>query len=311
MAANPNRFPFAHTYSIVARDAQTDDMGVAVQSHWFSTGSVVTWGAAGVGVVATQSMVLKSYGPQGLTLMRSGVAAPTALFALLQADSNREVRQVAMVDQSGQVAVHTGSRCIAHAGHEQGEGFSAQANMMLNATVWHAMAAAFQTAVGSLAERLVTALAAGQDAGGDVRGQQSAALLVVSGIKPENAWEGVLVDLRVEDHPHPVSELKRLLTIHRAYDWMNKGDEFLADGEVDQALIAYRTAAELAPDMDELPFWHAVTLADLGRLEEAIPIFRAVFEQNSNWAELAARLPAAGLLRDDAEMMKRILALRL
>ena len=309
MTASSNRFPFAHTFSIVARDALTGEMGVAVQSHWFSVGSVVAWGEPGVGVVATQSMVEKSYGPQGLALMRTGVSALTALPALLQADANREVRQVAMLDRLGQVAVHTGTRCIACAGHVLGESFSVQANMMLNDTVWPAMAQAFHAASGPLAERLVTALEAAQSAGGDIRGQQSAALLVVSGTAGEHPWEGILVDLRVEDHPQPVAEIKRLLAIHRAYDWMNQGDEFLANGEVEQALQAYRSAAELAPDMDELPFWHALTLAELDRMDEAAPIFSGVFRSNPNWAELVKRLPTAGLLKDDPELMQQILAL--
>ena len=310
MAAKPNRFPFAHTFSIVARDPSTGEMGVAVQSHWFSVGSVVAWGEPGVGVVATQSMVEKSYGPQGLELMRIGISAPAALPALLQADDNREVRQVAMVDSLGRVAVHTGVRCIACAGHVQGEGFSVQANMMLKDTVWPAMAEAYSGAAGSLAERMLVALEAAQAAGGDVRGQQSASILVVSGTTSAKPWEGILVDLRVEDHPQPVPELKRLLGIHRAYEWMNQGDAFLTEGQVEHALHAYRSAAELAPDMDELPFWHALTLADLDRMDEAAPIFKAVFQVNPNWAELVKRLPAAGLLRDDPELLQQILALR-
>lgn len=309
MAAKLNRFPFAHTFSIVARDPSTGEMGIAVQSHWFSVGSVVAWGEPGVGVVATQSMVEKSYGPQGLELMRIGISAPAALPALLQADDNREVRQVAMVDSQGRVAVHTGLRCIACAGHIQGDGFSVQANMMLRDTVWPAMSEAYTGATGSLAERMLAALEAAQAAGGDIRGQQSASILVVSGTVGARPWEGILVDLRVEDNPQPVSELKRLLGIHRAYEWMNQGDAFLAEGQVELALHAYRSAAELAPDMDELPFWHALTLADLNRMDEAAPIFEAVFRGNPNWAELVKRLPAAGLLRDDPELLQRILDL--
>ncbi len=310
MAAKLKRFPFAHTFSIVARDPSTGEIGVAVQSHWFSVGSVVAWGEPGVGVVATQSMVEKSYGPQGLELMRIGITAPAALPALLQADDNREVRQVAMVDSQGRVAVHTGARCIECAGHIQGDGFSVQANMMLKDTVWPAMAEAYSGAAGSLGERMLAALEAAQAAGGDIRGQQSASILVVSGTASAKPWEGILVDLRVEDHPQPVSELKRLLEIHRAYEWMNQGDAFLAEDQVEQALHAYRSAAELAPDMDELPFWHALTLADLNRMDEAAPIFKSVFQVNPNWAELVKRLPAAGLLRDDPELLQRILALR-
>jgi len=309
MIGHRQRFPFAHTYSIVARDPLTGDMGVAVQSHWFSVGSVVAWGKPGVGVVATQSMVEKSYGPQGLALMQTGVSAKSALTALLTANANREVRQVAMLDRTGPVAVHTGSRCIACAGHETGDGFSAQANMMRTDTVWHAMAEAFHGSTGLLADRLMGALEAAQSEGGDIRGQQSAAILVVSGIAPEKAGDGFLVDLRVEDHPQPVVELKRLRTVQKAYDWMNQGDEFLADGDVDRALIAYRTAGEMAPDMAELPFWHAVTLAELNRVPEALAIFKSVFEVNPDWAQLVRRLPAAGLLRDDPQMMSQILAL--
>lgn len=309
MAAKPNRFPFAHTFSIVARDPSTGEMGIAVQSHWFSVGSVVAWGEPGVGVVATQSMVEKSYGPQGLELMRIGISAPAALPALLEADDNREVRQVAMVDSQGRVAVHTGARCIACAGHIQGDGFSVQANMMLKDTVWPAMSEAYTGATGSLAERMLAALEAAQAAGGDIRGQQSASILVVSGTADARPWEGILVDLRVEDHPQPVLELKRLLGIHQAYEWMNQGDAFLAEGQVEQALHAYQSAAKLAPDMDELPFWHALTLADLNRMDEAAPIFEAVFRGNPNWAELVKRLPAAGLLRDDPELLQRILDL--
>lgn len=308
MADKTNRFPFAHTFSIVARDPETGAMGVAVQSHWFSVGSVVAWGEPGVGVVATQSMVEKAYGPRGLALMREGVPVKTALAGLLQADENPEVRQVAMVNKTGQIAVHTGSRCVAFAGHENGDGFSVQANMMHNASVWPAMAEAYRTTRGSLAERLMAALEAAQSAGGDIRGQQSASMLIVSGDAGERPWEGILLDLRVEDNPQPLKELRRLLTVHQAYEWMNKGDEFLTSDRVEDALLAYQTAHKMAPDFDELPFWHALTLADLGRMEEAAPIFREVFRTNPNWAEMVKRLPAAGLMKDDPAVMQQILA---
>ncbi|WP_424913400.1 DUF1028 domain-containing protein [Thermanaerothrix sp.] len=304
------RFPLAHTFSIVARDPQTGWMGVAVQSHWFSVGSIVAWGEAGVGVVATQSMVEISYGPRGLALMRSGLSAPVALQALLQMDEGREVRQVAMVDAQGRVAVHTGARCIEAAGHYQGDGFSAQANMMKDARVWPAMAQAYQEKRGDLAERLLAALEAAQAVGGDIRGQQSACILIVKGERTTQPWEGVVMDLRVEDHPQPIAELRRLVTLHRAYQQMNAGDAHLAEGRVEAALEAYRQAALMAPEIDELPFWHAVTLAELGRLDEALPIFKQVFARNSDWAELLTRLPAAGLLRQDEAMLQAILAQR-
>ncbi|WP_299024951.1 DUF1028 domain-containing protein [uncultured Thermanaerothrix sp.] len=306
-----SRFPLAHTFSIVARDPETGWMGVAVQSHWFSVGSIVAWGEAGVGVVATQSMVEISYGPRGLTLMRAGLSAPIALEALLQMDEGRDVRQVAMLDAQGQVAVHTGARCIEAAGHYQGDEFSVQANMMKNTSVWPAMAEAYTSARGDLADRLLAALEAAQAAGGDIRGQQSACILIVKGERTERPWEGVIMDLRVEDHPQPIAELRRLVTLHRAYQQMNAGDAHLAEGRVEEALEAYRRAAEMAPHLDELPFWHAVTLAELGRLEEALPIFKHVFARNPDWADLLTRLPAAGLLRRDEAMLQAILAQRL
>lgn len=308
MTTNSDRFPFAHTFSIVARDPESGEMGVAVQSHWFNVGSVVAWAEPGVGVVATQSIAEKAYGPRGLALMREGVPPDAALEALLQADEHPEVRQVAMLNNKGEVSVHTGSRCIAFAGHETGAGFSVQANMMHNAGVWPAMAEAYRQTGGPLAERLLAALDAAQAAGGDIRGQQSASMLVVSGEGSDRPWDGILIDLRVEDHPQPLQELRRLFSIHQAYDWMNRGDEFLADGDVEAALAAYRTAAAMAPDIDELPFWHALTLAELDRMDEAAPIFQVVFRSNPNWAELVKRLPDAGLLKDDPALMQRILA---
>ncbi len=298
----------AHTFSIVARDPETGAMGVAVQSHWFSVGSVVSWAEAGVGAVATQSLVEVSYGPLGLALMRAGKSAPQALEALLVVDPERDLRQVAIVDAQGRVATHTGAKCIADAGHETGDGFSVQANMMANPHVWPAMARAYRQAAGDLAERMVAALEAGQDAGGDIRGRQSAAIRIVKPTSTGRPWADTVVDLRVEDHPEPIAELRRLVTLHRAYEHMNRGDDFLGEGKVEQALEAYRTAAQMAPDVEEMPFWHAVTLADLGRVEEALPIFRTVFARNRDWAILVARLPRSGLLRDDPDMMARILS---
>ncbi len=302
------RFPLAHTFSIVARDPESGDMGVAVQSHWFSVGSVVAWGEPGVGVVATQSMVEMSYGPKGLALMRTGVPAPAALDALLRADEGRELRQVAFLDSANRIAVHTGRRCIAEAGHISGEGFSVQANMMKYDTVWPAMAEAYRGAGGDLAERMLAAMDAAQVCGGDVRGQQSAAILIVKGKPTGLIGEDRVMDLRVEDHPQPLAELRRLVNIHRAYTLMNRGDAFLGEGDVPAALQAYRAAAGIAPELEELPFWHAVTLADMDRVEEALPIFREVFTRNPDWALLVQRLPKAGLLKDDPAVMARILS---
>lgn len=297
----------AHTFSIIARDAQTGQLGVAVQSHWFSVGRLVCWAEAGVGAVATQAMVNVNYGPLGLERMRRGLSAPEALAELLAADEGRELRQVAMVDAQGRAAAHTGTQCIAEAGHEIGAGFSAQANIMANDRVWPTMAQAFRQARGNLAERLLCALEAGQDAGGDLRGKQSAALLVVAGKPTPEPWTGVIVELRVEDHPEPLAELRRLLHLHRAYEHMNQGNALLGENRTEEALAQYRLAAQMAPNIPELPFWHAVALADVGRLDEALPIFRDVFARDPNLALLLQRLPASGLLRAEAQVIDRIL----
>jgi uncharacterized Ntn-hydrolase superfamily protein len=259
-----------------------------------------------VGAVATQSVVEIAYGPKGLALMEQGSPAPDALAQLVTEDEGRDLRQVAMVDAQGRVAAHTGPHCIAEAGHVVGDGFSVQANMMLNDSVWPAMARAYREAQGNLAERLLQALEAAQDAGGDVRGEQSAAILIVPAEATDKPWEDVVMELRVEDHATPIAELRRLVTLHRAYDRMNRGDELLGKGETEAALVEYRAAAEMAPDIAELPFWHAVTLADIGKLDDALPIFRDVFARDPNLALLVQRLPASGLLKDDAEMMERI-----
>ena len=302
------RFPFAHTYSIVARDPISGEMGAAVQSHWFSTGSIVLWGEAGVGVVATQSMVEASYGPLGLELMRAGKTSHQALQSLLASDEGRELRQVSMLDGLGRVSAHTGARCIPAAGHIVGEGFSVQANMMLNDSVWPAMADAYRAYQGSLTQRLLAALKAAQTSGGDIRGQQSAAILVVKGVSSGRSWVDRLVDLRVEDHPAPLDELARLVDVHSAYTLMNRGDELLALNDIEGALAAFSAAAHLYPNNPEMPFWHAASLAEMGRLDEALPLFSGVFAADPNWRELARRLPGVDLLKVDAASLARILS---
>lgn len=299
-----------HTFSIVAKDPVTKRLGVAVQTHWFAVGSVCPWAEAGVGAIATQSMVEVSYGPLGLNLLREGKTASQALQQLIADDEQRALRQVAIVDNAGNIAVHTGDRCIAAAGHIARDNFSVQANMMVDAGIWPAMAEAYQKTTGEFEERIMAALHAAQTAGGDIRGRQSACMLVVEGEKTEEPWKHVVRNIRVDDHPEPLQELARLLKIDWAYERMNKGDEFLSKNETDAAMLEYQAAAELAPGLDELPFWEAVTLADSGRIEAALPLFRQVFHSNPNWAELVKRLPAAGLLKDDKKMMQKILSVR-
>ena len=295
-----------HTYSIVARDPVTGDLGVAVQSHWFSVGSAVPWAEAGVGAVATQSFVDPSYGALGLELMRAGRSAPDAMKGLLAADPDREVRQVAMVDASGKVAAHTGAKCIPAAGHEVGEQFSVEANLMDRSTVWPAMAKAYRTAKGDLADRLLAALRAAEAEGGDIRGRQSAAILIVKAKSTGRPWEDRLFDLRVEDHPAPLDELARLIRLRRAYILMDQGDAFVTAGDWAGAKGAYGGAARLAPEVAEMPFWHAVALVNGGKVEEALPIFKAVFAREPAWRRLVPRLPAAGQLPGDPVLLKRI-----
>jgi uncharacterized Ntn-hydrolase superfamily protein len=299
-----------HTYSIVARDPVSGELGVAVQSHWFRVGAIVPWAGAGVGAVATQSFAEPGYGPRALALLRSGLPAGDALQALLAADPGRDVRQVAVLDAAGRVAVHTGARCIPAAGHQTGDGYGVQANMMMRDAVVPAMARAYEEAGGALAERLVSALEAAQAAGGDIRGQQSAALLVVQPEATGRPWLDRAVDLRVDDHVTPVAELRRLLTLHRAYQHMNDGDHAMERGDMRAALQHYQSAAALAPDHLEISFWHAATLAGNGQVDQAIPWFRNVFAAEPGWMELLRRLHVAGIVPDTPEgraLVERIL----
>jgi uncharacterized Ntn-hydrolase superfamily protein len=298
-----------HTFSIVARDPKTGDLGVAVQSHWFAVGGDVTWAEPGVGAVATQSFVDPSYGPHGLERMRAGAAAPEVLAALLAADKGKDVRQVAMVDAQGHVAAHTGAKCIEFASDHVGDGYSVQANMMGTADVVPAMAKAFEATPGDLAERMLAALDAAQAAGGDVRGCQSAALLVVRGTRSATPWSDKLFDLRVDDSAEPLVELRRLVTLARAYDQMNQGDLAVEHGDMSAALTHYGTAAKLGDDAPEMLYWQAVSLASKGRVDDALPLFRKVFAAEPRWIELTRRLIKPGLLPDTVEgraMVERI-----
>ena len=297
-----------HTYSIVARDPATGELGVAVQSNWFSVGSLVPWAEAGVGAVATQSFVDPAYGKLGLDLMRAGKSAPDALKSLVAGDDGRDVRQVAMVDARGNVFAHTGAKCIEAAGHFVGKDYSVQANLMLNGKVWPAMSRAFEATKGDLAERMMAALDAAQIAGGDIRGKQSAALVVVTGKPTGRAWADRVFDLRVDDHAEPLKELRRLLTLQRAYNHMNAGDLAVERKDNETALREYAAAEKLVPGNSEMVYWHAVALVNMNRVDEALPLFRRVFSADRNWLTLTPRLVKSGLISDDAKLMERILA---
>jgi uncharacterized Ntn-hydrolase superfamily protein len=345
-AASSQRRP-DHTFSIVARDPQTGEIGVAVQTHWFAVGSRVPWAEAGVGAVATQSFTDPSYGKLGLDLMRAGKSAPDALNALLISDQGQNVRQVGMVDATGIAVAWTGANNIQSAGHLaggvpeirsgcgygffggspgnqtriinpcltlKGRDFAVQANLMLNDKVWPAMAKAYEEAKGDLADRMLAALDAGQAAGGDIRGRQSAALIVVKAKSSGKPWNDRIFDLRVDDHLEPLKELRRLLTLQRAYNHMNAGDDAVERKDNDTALREYAAAEKLVegqPNIDksrlaEMKFWHAVALVTMNRVEESLPLFKQAFALEPNWRVLTPRLPKSGLLPDDTKLIERV-----
>jgi uncharacterized Ntn-hydrolase superfamily protein len=275
------------TYSIVAFDPSTGELGAAVQSHWFSVGSLCAWARPGVGAVATQSVVAPAYGPDGLDRLASGDSASEALAGLLDADALAAVRQVAIVDCAGRTAVHTGAGCIPCAGHQLGENVSCQANMMARDTVPRAMVEGFEAAAGDLADRLVAALQAAEGEGGDVRGRQSAALVVVPAEAPP--WRARF-SLRVEDHPDPVTELARLVRLGRAYELAGAADELLASDRAAEAGRLYERAAELAPESDELLFWAGLARAHGGDVQGGVAAVRHAAEVNPDWVVLLERL---------------------
>lgn len=308
MAQKTYKDQFAHTFSIVARDKASGEMAVGVQSHWFSVGTIVAWGKSGVGVVATQSFVNPAYGPKGLQLMEEGISATEALEKLTAEDEGRDFRQVGFLDATGNVSSFTGEKCVQSAHHFIGDNFAVQANMMLNDKVVPAMAKAFESYSNlPLAERVVKVLFAAQEAGGDIRGKQSAALLVVNAQPVENIWQDKKVDLRVDDSPEPLLELERLLTVHRAYDHMNRGDLAVEVNDMDTALAEYGAAGQLFPDNLEMKYWTAIALANNNRLEEALPIFKTVFAKDSNWKTMTSRLPKSGLLTVSQNDLKKIM----
>lgn len=287
----------AHTFSIVARDPVTGEMAVGVQSHWFSVGTAVSWGQAGVGVVATQSFVKVSYGFLGLELMNNGKTAPDALKELLAADEGREVRQVAMIDANGNVNAYTGKNCIDYAGNIVGKNYSVQSNMMLGDKVNAAMAKAFEGSEGKpLAERVLLSLQAAQAVGGDIRGKQSAAILVVAGKKNMENRNERLIDLRVDDNKAPLDELDRLLRLYRAYDHMNNGDLAIEKNNMKLAMDEYGAAMKMFPANLEMQYWTAITLANNKKIIEASKLLQKIYSKDANWRELTRRLPKVNLL---------------
>ncbi|HPR41467.1 MAG TPA: DUF1028 domain-containing protein [Candidatus Methanofastidiosa archaeon] len=297
------------TYSIVAMDPDAGIMGVGVQSHYFSVGSVVPWVKAGKGAVATQAMAETSYGFRGLELMSQGLSAPRALNCLLDEDSFPDTRQVAFLDINGGVEAHTGASCIPEAGHHIGEGFSCQANMMEHDTVWDAMADAFIDSEGdTLDKRILSALKAAEAEGGDIRGKQSSAIVISRIQSSAKPWQDTLMDLRVEDSTRPIDKLDRFIKLHKCYGLADRGEELMGKGEVEEAFRYYELASETCPENHEVMFWRAVTLSQAGEEKEAMNLFRALFLSEPQWRELLMRLTRCGMFEEEMArgMLRRI-----
>jgi uncharacterized Ntn-hydrolase superfamily protein len=301
----PTADQLVHTYSIVAREPDTGQLGVAVQSHYFAAGSVVTWAEAGVGAVASQASSDPAYGKLGLDLMRARKSAPDTLAGLVASDAMQAVRQVAMVDALGRVAAHTGSITIPEAGHIVGDGFSVQANMMLKNTVWPAMAEAYRATKGELVDRFLAALDAAEAEGGDIRGRQSAAILIVEAKSTGRPWVDTIFDLRVDDAPEPLAEIRRLVAVRRAYIHMRLGNEAAQRADLEATEREFTAAERLIGDNPEMRYWHAIALLQHGKLDDGLAILREVGRRDRNWIELTLRLPDF-ISRADASLKDRV-----
>jgi len=297
----------AHTYSIVAVDLERDEIGVAVQSHWFSVGSAVPWIESGVGAVATQSFTNPAFGPQGLGLLSKGYTPKEVIKNFRENDIDIETRQVAVIDIMGNSAAYTGNRCVKDAGHIAGKGYSVQANLMKNDRVWPAMAESFEKSSGPLAERMLSAMETAESTGGDLRGKQSAVLLVYRRNSSGRPWEDRIIDLRVEDHPKPLAELRRLLEVYRAYQHMETGETALGRGDFALAEEEYRTAQKACPDNLEMHYWYAVALINSGRISQAIPELKYIYKKDKNWRTVLERSFDAGIVKVEREKLPLLL----
>lgn len=288
------------TYSIVARDPETGRFAVAVQSHFLGVGPVVPWLEAGVGAIATQASVNISFGPIGLEMLRAGQTAEEVVASLTGSDERSAIRQLGVVDAEGRAAAHTGAECIPACGHRVGAGYTVQGNLLERDTCWPAMAEAYESAQARgepFVERLLLALEAAEREGGDVRGRQSAAIMVVDGeVRPTSwhghLWGGRLMDLRIEDHPDPVPELRRIVTMQLAYDLSDD------DGEAARAGLSaperYARSRQLAPDAYELVFWRGVELATAGDVEAGRRELQVAFGADKRWRTTLQHLAEAG-----------------
>ncbi|KJR43477.1 protein of unknown function DUF1028 [Candidatus Magnetoovum chiemensis] len=297
------------SYSILAKDKDTEHIGALIVSHYFSVGSIALYAKSGVGIVITQSFPDDLYGANGLDMMRSGVNAKEALTRLLSKDRHSQYRQVAMMDASGEIAVHTGKLCVSEAGHEIGDGYAVCANMMMNKSIWNDMGIAYKTASGDLTDRLVSAIDTGNKRSEEVRMGSSAAFIVISAKSSGNILEDKIFDLRVDDNSAPLKELKRLISLNRAYRHRALGDAYLAQNNIEAALEEYERAKTFVPNNTEFMFWTAVCLVNAGRIDDAMGLFKQVFERDIKWSLLAVRLARSKLLPPDPELIQRIISI--
>lgn len=295
------------TYSIIARDPDTGALGIACQTHFFGVGRLVGWLEPGVGVIATQAFVNVGFGPRGLDLLREGSTASTAMSTLIERDDQPAYRQLAVIDADGRVANYTGDKCVPAAGALSGDQVSVQGNMLASPAVYESMIRAYEEASGkTFTHRLLAALRAGEDAGGDARGSQSAVLKIVSGNRGGNAWEETLLDLRVDDHPDPVTEITRLAALSGAFDQIGSvlftprlmigTYENVTDDALHEALEALQGARTVLGDNLEAAFWQAVLLGRAGRDEEAAALFSDVFGQAEHWKPYLDQIAQAGFI---------------
>jgi len=278
------------TFSIVAFDSKTKNLGVAVQSRYFSVGTAVPWAQAEVGAIATQSFVNVSYGPRGLRLLKKGLTVNEVIEKLTSKDKSRDYRQLGIIDAKGNAAAYTGTECLKWAGSKTGKNYTAQGNILANEKVVQKMGKKFETTKSDLSDRLIAALEGGQEAGGDARGRQSAALLVVGERKSKSGYGDRLIDLRVEDHTEPIAELKRLLQLHRVYSLVDEAEEIFTQGNHKKAIATIKKAIELNPNSDDAYVDLGMTYTKMGKTQEARKAFNKATNLNPNMKTVISQL---------------------
>ena len=287
------------TFSIVARDPATGELGVAVQSRAFRAGAIVSYAKAGVGAIATQAAANQTYGPRGLDLLELGLSPDEVVAHLTGSDPGRDRRQLAVIDARGRVRAYTGSGTSAWAGHIEGENYSVQGNILAGEAVVQAMATAFESSSGALALRLMDALDAGEAVGGDARGKQAGGVLVVRPIGDSGRTTDRWVDVRVDDHAEPFKELRRLVNMSVSRNHAREARSLAEQGRFSEAIERQREAVAIVPDEDQLIYGLARLHARAGDAANAVATLRDAIDRNPRWRELAATQQDFDSIRDD------------